>query len=194
MGVSYWLTLATLFSDRSRAMLVERNHMRNVITRTFHLLTESNSVLRGDRMKIYVASSWRNEVQPEVVATLRKLGHDVYDFKNPMPTGGGFTWSNVDEDWQNWNVNSYLQALCHPAAEAGFTSDYEAMQWADAFVLVMPSGRSSHLEAGWAIGQGKPTCILLASEQEPELMYKLATRIAVDMNQLREWLNSLTQV
>lgn len=142
-------------------------------------------------MRIYVASSWRNEVQPMVVATLRGLGHDVYDFKNPSGGLDGFAWSDVDEDWQNWDVISYVRALHHPAAETGFANDYKAMQWADAFVLVMPSGRSAHLEAGWAIGQGKPTCILLADEQEPELMYKLATSIVVDMNQLEEWVCSL---
>ena len=142
-------------------------------------------------MRIYVASSWRNKVQPKIVATLRELGHDVYDFKNPSSRGDGFAWSHVDDDWQNWDVSSYLQALHHPAAEAGFTKDYEAMQWAEAFVLVMPSGRSAHLEAGRAIRQGKPTCLLLADEQEPELMYKLATSIAVDMDQLKEWVCSL---
>ena len=49
------------------------------------------------------------------------------------------------------------------------------MEWADAFVLLMPCGRSAHLEAGWAIGAGKPTAILL-SAGEPELMYKMADR------------------
>jgi hypothetical protein len=34
-------------------------------------------------VRIYVASSWKNNIQPEVVHELRKLGHDVYDFKNP---------------------------------------------------------------------------------------------------------------
>lgn len=33
--------------------------------------------------KIYVASSWRNPFQQEVVNILRDLGHEVYDFKNP---------------------------------------------------------------------------------------------------------------
>ena len=28
---------------------------------------------------IYVASSWRNEYYPEVVAKLREAGHEVYD-------------------------------------------------------------------------------------------------------------------
>lgn len=150
-------------------------------------------------MNIYVASSWRNEAHAGVVARLRDLGHIVYDFKNPLMTGdgvgfGGFSWSEIDEDWQSWGVNDYLKALLHPAAVTGFMRDYEAMRWADAFVLVMPCGRSAHLEAGWAIGQDKPTCILLGDEQEPELMYHLATRIVVDMGQLEEWLESLVPV
>ncbi len=32
-------------------------------------------------MKVYIASSWRNEYQPTVVARLREAGHDVYDFR-----------------------------------------------------------------------------------------------------------------
>lgn len=39
--------------------------------------------------KIYVASSWRNPYQPEVVAALRKAGHQVYDFRNPEDNPGG---------------------------------------------------------------------------------------------------------
>lgn len=35
--------------------------------------------------KIYVASSWRNSIQAEIVAALRAEGHEVYDFRNPGP-------------------------------------------------------------------------------------------------------------
>ena len=45
--------------------------------------------------KIYVASSWRNKYQPEVVAALRKAGHEVYDFRNPKDNPGGFHWADV---------------------------------------------------------------------------------------------------
>ena len=45
--------------------------------------------------KIYVASSWRNKYQPEVVAALRKAGHEVYDFRNPEDNPGGFHWADV---------------------------------------------------------------------------------------------------
>jgi hypothetical protein len=35
------------------------------------------------QQKIYLASSWRNERQPELVRILREAGHEVYDFRNP---------------------------------------------------------------------------------------------------------------
>jgi hypothetical protein len=35
-------------------------------------------------LKIYIASSWRNQIQVTNVASmLRKAGHDVYDFTDP---------------------------------------------------------------------------------------------------------------
>lgn len=46
--------------------------------------------------KIYVASSWRNVFQQDVVNILRDLGHEVYDFKNPPHGNGGFKWSDID--------------------------------------------------------------------------------------------------
>ena len=48
--------------------------------------------------KIYVASSWRNVFQQDVVDILRDLGHEVYDFKNPPHGNGGFQWSDIDPD------------------------------------------------------------------------------------------------
>lgn len=40
--------------------------------------------------KVYVASSWRNLLQPGVVSALRSMGHWVYDFKNPSEGDKGF--------------------------------------------------------------------------------------------------------
>ena len=64
--------------------------------------------------KIYVASSWRNPFQQEVVNILRDLGHEVYDFKNPPHGNGGFQWSDIDPDWQNWTTKQYQEALNPP--------------------------------------------------------------------------------
>lgn len=126
-------------------------------------------------MKIYVASSWRNPHQPEVVQALQAAGHDVYDFRHPAVNNDGFHWTEIDPDWQDWSVEQYLEALSHPVAESGFKFDMDAMVWADALVLVMPCGRSAHLECGWFVGEGKATVILHRADEpcEPELMTKM---------------------
>jgi hypothetical protein len=128
-------------------------------------------------MKIYVASSWRNNIQPVVVADLRNNGHEVYDFKNP-PFRKGFSWSEIDENWHLWTTKQYKEALSHPIAQAGFNSDFDAMKWADACVMVLPCGRSANTEAGWMKGAGKEVYVLQVTPEEPELMYKLYDGIA----------------
>lgn len=138
-------------------------------------------------MRIYVASSWRNNRQPSVVQALRAAGHEVYDFRHPAEGNNGFHWSDIDPDWKSWSPAAYREALAHPVAEAGFNNDFRAMQWADAFVLVQPCGRSAHLELGWAVGANKPTCILLA-DGEPELMVKMVDRITLDLDEVIAWL------
>lgn len=124
--------------------------------------------------KIYVASSWRNDYQEDVVKALREAGHEVYDFKNPSEDNHGFKWSDIDENWKNWSEQGFIKALEHPIAIAGFKSDFDAMKWADTCVMVMPCGRSAHLEAGYFTGAGKKLIILLLENKEPELMYKMA--------------------
>lgn len=137
-------------------------------------------------MRIYVASSWRNERQPEIVTLLRNNGHEVYDFRNPEPGDNGFHWSEIDADWKGWSPGQFRDALTNDIAINGFKRDFEAMKWADAFVLVMPCGRSAHLETGWAIGAGKPTAILL-SDGEPELMYAMADQLCTNTEELVKW-------
>ena len=125
-------------------------------------------------MNIYVASSWRNEYQQGVVHYLRNHGHEVYDFRHPAGGDNGFHWREIDPHWEDWDLFEYLDGLDHELAEAGYQADYAAMEHADACVLVLPCGRSAHLEAGWFAGQGKPLIILIPGKVEPELMYKMA--------------------
>lgn len=140
--------------------------------------------------RIYVASSWRNPRQGAVVEALMKDGHLVYDFKNPKPGDTGFSWSEIDPDWLQWTAKQYVAALDHPLAKRGFASDFAAMKWADTFVLVLPCGRSAHLELGWAVGAGKHTLILTQDGQEPELMAKMCDGICTSLDELRASLDS----
>lgn len=144
---------------------------------------------------VYVASSWRNTFHGLIVHTLRAAKFEVYDFKNP-PNGIGFGWGQVDlnthydltTDSQASSVDEYLDALEMPRAIEGYDSDMDAMKAADIFVLVLPCGRSAHLELGWAVGKGKKTAVLLENPCVPELMYKMVDHLSPDIIDLLGWL------
>jgi hypothetical protein len=136
--------------------------------------------------KIYVASSWRNPIQQDVVAALRAAGHEVYDFRHPAPGNNGFAWSAIDPDWIGWQPDEFARLVTtHPVAVAGFKLDKDALDWCDTCVLVLPCGRSAHLEAGYAIGRGKRTIFYLHPDKfEPELMYLLGDGFASSVGEL----------
>ena len=140
--------------------------------------------------RIYLASSWRNWAQPIVVDGLREAGHEVYDFRNPAPGDNGFHWSAIDEHWQDWSPEIFRDQLTsNPICAAGFNKDKAALDWCDICVLLLPCGRSAHLELGYAIGQGKGSAILYTSgDFEPELMNLLADFHACSMRELLGWL------
>jgi len=127
------------------------------------------------KSRIYVASSWKNQQHPAVVAALRAADHEVYDFRNPAPGNTGFRWSEIDPAWTGWTPRDYAHLVTtHSVAVAGFALDKAALDWCDVCVLVLPCGRSAHLEAGYAAGQGKHVIVLLHEDQfAPELMYLL---------------------
>lgn len=136
-------------------------------------------------IKIYVASSWRNEYQPTVVSGLRDYGFDVYDFKNPAEGEHGFSWKEIEPDYENWTTKQYIEILKHPKSERGFNFDWSAMKNADACVLLLPSGRSAHIEAGYFVGANKPLFIYIPTDKtEPELMYKMADGVFYELGEM----------
>ena len=140
-------------------------------------------------MRIYVASSWRNTFQPEVVRTLRVDGYEVYDFMDSE----GFHWSEVDPAWQEWpkDIPKYLEGLKHPCAFRGFHRDMSNLIACDACVYVMPCGVSASLEAGWACGAGKPLIVYVPGLREPDLMVKMANLVTDNMDSVRAYLRGL---
>lgn len=122
---------------------------------------------------IYVASSWRNRDQPRLVQLLRGVGYGVYDFREEP---GAFSWADIDPSWMTWTRERFRDALVSDIAIRGFARDYNALVLCGLCVLLLPSGRSAHLEAGIAHGMGRPVIIYMAEEVEPELMYRVAHR------------------
>ena len=147
-------------------------------------------------MTVYVASSWRNPVYPAVIGALRAAGIEHYNFRDP-PDRPGFGWEQVTGvdphdlapgERHTETIESYLAMLAHPLAKAGFRADFDALAAADTVVLVLPCGKSAHLELGWAVGAGKRTSILLEDPVEPDLMYRMVDHLSPDLPDLLRWL------
>ena len=144
-------------------------------------------------MNIYVASSWRNEAkQQATVLALREAGHQVYDFRNPAPGDTGFGWRQCATPEQLKDPARFRdEVLTHPIARAEFEKDMFALRYADATVLVLPCGRSAHLELGFAIGDSQRTIVLLDDPMsEPELMYLACSKLCVSIAEVVEALGA----
>lgn len=153
------------------------------------IIDEGRSMTKN---RVYVASSWRNPLQQSVVQLLRSYEHlDVYDFRNPAPCDNGFRWSEIDPDWKQWSPEAFRDALGHPVADRGFGHDMRALSGCDSCLLVLPCGRSAHLELGQACGAGKRTAVYMPHHDEPELMYKMCGSILVTTSNLRGWAEGL---
>ena len=123
-------------------------------------------------MRVYVASSWRNEVYPHVLEVLRQTGHDVYDFRHQ----GGSDW-NPDQI----TSEELLSFLDHPKVKSIFEKDMDALVASDAVVCVLPCGRSAHLELGYGIGAGKRTVLLWHDGDAPDIMHKAVDAIVFNV-------------
>lgn len=135
---------------------------------------------------VYVASSWRCPMQAGVVAMLKATKIPHYDFRDSK----GFHWSETGLDADDCTHEQYLKALTHERSIEGFARDMEALDRADAVVMVLPCGNSAHLELGYAVANNKRTAILLpqGDKVRPDLMYKMADVILCDVHDLLDWL------
>lgn len=120
---------------------------------------------------VYLIGSLRSPRVPEVAAELRAAGHEVFD---DWYAAG----PEADDYWQAYEQRrgrTYAEALNGYAVNNVFSFDRYHLNRCDAAVLVMPAGRSGHLELGYVIGSGKTGFILL--EKEPDrwdAMYRFA--------------------
>jgi hypothetical protein len=125
-------------------------------------------------MRIYLIGSLRNPEVPKLAEVIRSLGHDVFD---DWYAAG----PEADDYWQKYEQSrghTYMEALEGHAAQHVFEYDKTHLDRCDAAVMLMPAGKSGHLEFGYMIGQGKPGFIVLgATVDRWDVMYKFATKV-----------------
>lgn len=133
---------------------------------------------------IYVMGSLKNPKVPECANYLRQNGFRVFDEWYAAGPSADKAWKHYA---QHIRGLSYRDALNLPFVETAFRFDMEHLAIAQAGVMVMPAGKSAHVELGLFIGQGKKCFILHDGEpagDEWELMPKLATGMAYSLDEL----------
>jgi hypothetical protein len=135
-------------------------------------------------MKIYLIGSLRNNEVPLIGKRLRDCGFDIFD--DWFSAG-----ERADDSWKEYEIKrgrNYSEALEGFAAKHVFQFDKYHLDTSNAGILVLPAGKSGHLELGYLAGQGKPTFILMPQVVESELrwdvMYQFATRVCFDVDEL----------
>lgn len=124
--------------------------------------------------KLYLIGSLRNPRIPEVAARLRSIGFDVFDDWYAAGPEADDYW----RDYEQGREHDLVQALDGIAANHVFNHDKHHLDDSDLGVLLLPAGRSGHLELGYLVGRGKPTHIVLEGEPERfDVMYRFATQV-----------------
>ncbi len=129
---------------------------------------------------IYLIGSLRNPKIPEIAKRLRDAGIEVFD---DWYAAG----EKADDAWREYEIgrgHTYKQALEGFAANHVFDFDRRHIERADAGLLVLPAGKSGHLELGVMLGMGKRGYILLDSPDRWDVMYKFAPMVIDDLEEV----------
>lgn len=136
---------------------------------------------------IYLIGSLRNPQIPILANEMRhELACEVFDDWYAAGPEADDKW----RDYERGKGHTIDQALQGLAAKHVFEFDKYHIDRSSAAVLVLPAGRSGHLELGYCIGQGKPGFILLEGEPDRyDVMYCFATGVYNTKEQLFESLH-----
>ena len=131
---------------------------------------------------LYVVGSLRNPNIPVVADYIRNTTN-IEVFDDWYAAG-----PEADDYWRTYELKrgrTYEEALAGRAATNTFRYDKSNLDRCDACVLVLPAGKSGHLELGYFIGSGKPGYILLDADYDRwDVMYRFATKVVRTTDQL----------
>jgi nucleoside 2-deoxyribosyltransferase len=139
-------------------------------------------------MNLYLIGSLRNLRVPELASIIRHAGFSVFDDWHAAGPEADDYW----RDYEKAKGHNMAEALAGHAAQHVFGFDKKFLDLADAGILLMPAGKSGHLEAGYMVGCGKPMFMLF--EEDPErfdIMLNFFTSIHYNIDSLLKELSAL---
>jgi nucleoside 2-deoxyribosyltransferase len=136
---------------------------------------------------IYIIGALKNWDVVTLANELEALGFEAFaDWITPGPEADAYLLKYAK--LRGW---SYKRALASHAARHVFEFDKFHIDRSDIVIMLMPAGRSGHLELGYARGCGKPGYILFDKEPERlDIMYLFATDVFFNKADLIETLKT----
>jgi nucleoside 2-deoxyribosyltransferase len=135
--------------------------------------------------RIYLIGSLRHNGVRELANRIRKHGFTVFDDWHSAGT-------HADEIWQAYEKqrgHDYLIGIRNEHARNVYNFDLGNINKSDTGLLLMPAGKSAHLELGYMLGQGKRGYVLFEGEPERwDVMYQFATDLFMDESSLLDTL------
>lgn len=140
-------------------------------------------MLTQNGKSVYIIGSLRNENIPKVAKSLREKGLDVFDdWYSAGPEADDYL-----RDYYRERGLKYSEVLSSYSARHIFEFDKKHLDRCDYAVLVLPAGKSGHLELGYVIGRGKPGYILMDGEPERvDIMHSFATKVFMNQGEMIE--------
>ena len=129
------------------------------------------------KYQYFIASRWRNkDIVLELTRKLREKGKNVYCFIESEASQKYVEVLHKDTEKQmeileaieNWREDKRIREL--------FEGDMNALRESEAVVLLLPAGKSSHIEAGVAYGL-KKKLILIGEQKEAETLYLIFNEV-----------------
>lgn len=133
--------------------------------------------------KVYLASSWKNKkLVDKVDVFLKSRGFEVSNFTHPDDRDYLFNWDQIP----NSANMTQLDVMQIPLVNNSFKEDKGWLDWADWIFLILPCGKSAHLEAGYAAGSGKKLAIYAEEFPKGEFdsMYGFCDIIGTNLEEL----------
>lgn len=113
-----------------------------------------------NKYKIYISASWkRREEVRSLAESLRKMGHDVYDFTDPECHKSVCPPEKFPEPFDP-EKHLYHEYLGRSEWYMAVKENYEAISECDWVILLLPCGIDSTADWAAGVGMGKKTVVV----------------------------------
>ena len=123
------------------------------------------------KYEFFVAARYRNrDAALELARSIRLAGRLVYCFAESRASLEHVGDLNSDPETVMKAFESNTDWTTSGAVQDVFTTDMEALENSATLILLLPAGKSAHIEAGVAYGL-KKQCILIGTPERNESLY-----------------------